>query len=246
MEHKEHSGCVDGGQAGLVDLGDVTSGQSNPVLQARLPELTVTLLDGRRREVDAKTPDLGIQSAEHAQERPVAAPQIEHALVAVGDNDVVHHGKKQQILHFAAAARHEIRPAVQVPAVDLFFPQQRLQRMENFAISVADFQPPAHYFDDAAPFFGQRIARAIPLEHAQAVEGFAQRLEHGRLQVRPRREFVDIHAGLLLHFVYQPDVEQRVHGGGLKIAANHFVPSRAVGFLQTQHVGQAESVNGFG
>src|ERR1039457_3189935 len=98
VEREEHSGRVDGRQTGLVDLGNVQSGQTNPVLEAGLPEEAVAFLDGCRREVDAKTPDVGIQSAEHAQECPIAASQIEHALVAVGNDDVVHHGKEQQIL----------------------------------------------------------------------------------------------------------------------------------------------------
>jgi hypothetical protein len=141
--------------------------------QARLPEDAVAFLDRCRRQVDAKTPDFGIQCAEQAQERPIAASQIQHALVAVGDDDVVRHGKERQILHGAAAARHKIRPAVEVPAVDLFLAQQRLQQMENLVVSVANFQPPAHDLDDAAAFLGQRIARPVPLEHVQAVQGFA-------------------------------------------------------------------------
>ena len=43
------------------------------VLQACLPQEAVAFLDSGRGEVDAKTLDFGIQSAERAQEGPIAA-----------------------------------------------------------------------------------------------------------------------------------------------------------------------------
>ena len=66
------------------------------------------------------------------------------------------------------------------------------------------------------------------------------------LQVRARGKFGGVHAGVFLHFIDQAGIQQRVHDAGFEIAADHLVPPRAVGFLQAQHVGQAEAMDGFG
>ena len=59
-------------------------------------------------------------------------------------------------------------------------------------------------------------------------------------------ERLDVHALLLLHFVNQAHVEQRMLGGSLEIPSDHLVPARAIRLLQTQHVGKAEAANGLG